>query len=108
MSRGEGGSLLGAANRGWGGISPADWSPEVVELCKKYRHQTVVAMDLAGDETIEGSSLFPGHVKAYEVGPAGRRWGEGHWVSRGSSSPPRRGRSHGRGSVGLPPFSSPP
>uniref|UniRef100_A0A452VNI3 Adenosine deaminase n=1 Tax=Ursus maritimus TaxID=29073 RepID=A0A452VNI3_URSMA len=43
-----------------------NWSPEVVELCKKYRHQTVVAMDLAGDETIEGSSLFPGHVKAYE------------------------------------------
>uniref|UniRef100_A0A452VNM1 Adenosine deaminase n=1 Tax=Ursus maritimus TaxID=29073 RepID=A0A452VNM1_URSMA len=44
-----------------------NWSPEVVELCKKYRHQTVVAMDLAGDETIEGSSLFPGHVKAYEA-----------------------------------------
>uniref|UniRef100_A0A7N5JHE4 Adenosine deaminase n=1 Tax=Ailuropoda melanoleuca TaxID=9646 RepID=A0A7N5JHE4_AILME len=44
-----------------------NWSPEVVELCKKYRHQTVVAMDLAGDETMEGSSLFPGHVKAYEA-----------------------------------------
>uniref|UniRef100_A0A8D1KG20 Adenosine deaminase n=1 Tax=Sus scrofa TaxID=9823 RepID=A0A8D1KG20_PIG len=42
------------------------WSPEVVELCKKYRQQTVVAIDLAGDETIEGSSLFPGHVQAYE------------------------------------------
>uniref|UniRef100_A0AC11BFP1 Adenosine deaminase n=1 Tax=Ovis aries TaxID=9940 RepID=A0AC11BFP1_SHEEP len=41
------------------------WSPEVVELCKKYREQTVVAIDLAGDETIEGSSLFPGHVEAY-------------------------------------------
>uniref|UniRef100_G1PU04 Adenosine deaminase n=1 Tax=Myotis lucifugus TaxID=59463 RepID=G1PU04_MYOLU len=42
------------------------WSSEVVELCKKYRHQTVVGIDLAGDETIDGSSLFPGHVKAYE------------------------------------------
>uniref|UniRef100_A0A452GAR8 Adenosine deaminase n=1 Tax=Capra hircus TaxID=9925 RepID=A0A452GAR8_CAPHI len=41
------------------------WSPEVVELCKKYREQTVVAIDLAGDETIKGSSLFPGHVEAY-------------------------------------------
>ncbi|XP_037020454.2 adenosine deaminase [Artibeus jamaicensis] len=43
-----------------------DWSPEVVELCKKYQHQTVVGIDLAGDETIQGSSLFPGHLKAYE------------------------------------------
>ncbi|KAK1337724.1 hypothetical protein QTO34_002357 [Cnephaeus nilssonii] len=43
-----------------------DWSPEVVELCKKYQQQTVVGIDLAGDETIEGSSLFPGHLKAYE------------------------------------------
>lgn len=44
------------------------WSLEVLELCKKYHQKTVVAMDLAGDETIEGSSLFPGHVEAYEVG----------------------------------------
>nr|XP_036868633.1 adenosine deaminase isoform X2 [Manis javanica] len=43
-----------------------NWSLEMVELCKKYRQQTVVAIDLAGDETIQGSSLFPGHVKAYE------------------------------------------
>ncbi|KAM9249227.1 adenosine deaminase-like [Dugong dugon] len=48
-----------------GDILPTDWSPEVVELCKKYRHN-VVAIDLAGDETIEGSSLFEGHLKAYE------------------------------------------
>ncbi|XP_066092008.1 adenosine deaminase isoform X1 [Saccopteryx bilineata] len=41
------------------------WSHDVVELCKKYR-QTVVGIDLAGDETIQGSSLFPGHMKAYE------------------------------------------
>ncbi|XP_004698336.1 adenosine deaminase [Echinops telfairi] len=43
-----------------------EWSLEVVELCKKYRQQTVVGIDLAGDETISGSSLFEGHVKAYE------------------------------------------
>ncbi|XP_055977894.1 adenosine deaminase [Sorex fumeus] len=43
-----------------------DWSEEVVELCKKYKSENVVGIDLAGDETIEGSSLFPGHVKAYE------------------------------------------
>ncbi|XP_023598015.1 adenosine deaminase-like [Trichechus manatus latirostris] len=48
-----------------GDILPTDWSPEVVELCKKYRHN-VVAIDLAGDETIEGSSLFEGHLKAYK------------------------------------------
>uniref|UniRef100_A0A671EA84 Adenosine deaminase n=1 Tax=Rhinolophus ferrumequinum TaxID=59479 RepID=A0A671EA84_RHIFE len=44
-----------------------NWSLEVVELCKKYRQQTVVAIDLAGDETLKGSSLFEGHVKAYEA-----------------------------------------
>uniref|UniRef100_A0A2K5MUJ7 adenosine deaminase n=2 Tax=Cercopithecinae TaxID=9528 RepID=A0A2K5MUJ7_CERAT len=43
-----------------------NWSLEVVELCKKYQQQTVVAIDLAGDETIPGSSLFPGHVEAYQ------------------------------------------
>ncbi|XP_034803506.1 adenosine deaminase isoform X6 [Gorilla gorilla gorilla] len=44
-----------------------NWSPEVVELCKKYQQQTVVAIDLAGDETIPGSSLLPGHVQAYQA-----------------------------------------
>ncbi|XP_038606437.1 adenosine deaminase [Tachyglossus aculeatus] len=42
------------------------WSPEVVELCKKYHNRTVVAIDLAGDETILDSSHFEGHVKAYQ------------------------------------------
>ncbi|XP_069845922.1 adenosine deaminase isoform X2 [Dipodomys merriami] len=42
------------------------WSLEVLELCKKYHQNTVVAIDLAGDETIVGSSLFPGHRAAYE------------------------------------------
>ena len=65
--------LLRAVARGPAGISPTGWSPEVVELCKKYREQTVVAIDLAGDETIKGSSLFPGHVEAYTVGPGERR-----------------------------------
>ncbi|XP_050662504.1 adenosine deaminase isoform X2 [Macaca thibetana thibetana] len=44
-----------------------NWSLEVVELCKKYQQQTVVAIDLAGDETIPGSSHFPGHVEAYQA-----------------------------------------
>lgn len=73
------------------GVSPADWSPEVVELCKKYRHQTVVGIDLAGDETIVGSSLFPGHLKAYEVGPGGRAG-----TGRGGSGSKQRGSAHSR------------
>ncbi|XP_021094573.1 adenosine deaminase isoform X3 [Heterocephalus glaber] len=43
-----------------------NWSPEVVELCKKYWQQTVVGIDLAGDETIKGSSSLPGHLEAYK------------------------------------------
>nr|XP_045012699.1 adenosine deaminase isoform X1 [Jaculus jaculus] len=43
-----------------------NWSLEVLDLCKKYHQQTVVAIDLAGDETIKGSSLFLGHMAAYE------------------------------------------
>ncbi|KAJ1123432.1 hypothetical protein NDU88_001901 [Pleurodeles waltl] len=42
-----------------------NWSPEVVELCKKYRNNTVVAMDLAGDESMN-CEAYPGHRKAYE------------------------------------------
>lgn len=101
MSGRGGGPLLGDAIRDPVGILPTDWSLEVVELCKKYQHQTVVAIDLAGDETIQGSSLFPGHVKAYEVGPAGR-WGGRHRVSTRSWLPPRRERSHGLGCVRPP------
>ncbi|EMP28722.1 Adenosine deaminase [Chelonia mydas] len=40
------------------------WSLEVVELCKKYQNNTVVAIDLAGDELV--SETFPEHRKAYE------------------------------------------
>ncbi|XP_042739651.1 adenosine deaminase isoform X1 [Lagopus leucura] len=39
------------------------WSPEVVELCKKYQNNSVVAIDLAGDEMLKASS---DHKKAYE------------------------------------------
>ncbi|OXB69922.1 UNVERIFIED_CONTAM: hypothetical protein H355_004500, partial [Colinus virginianus] len=40
------------------------WSLEVVELCKKYRNNTVVAVDLAGDELLKTSS---DHKEAYEA-----------------------------------------
>ncbi|XP_073436591.1 adenosine deaminase-like [Dendrobates tinctorius] len=42
-----------------------EWSPEVVELCKKYQNDTVVAIDLAGDEGLK-SEVFPGHLQAYQ------------------------------------------
>ncbi|XP_034978626.1 adenosine deaminase isoform X2 [Zootoca vivipara] len=41
------------------------WSLEVVELCKKYQNDTVVAIDLAGDELINAET-YPDHRKAYE------------------------------------------
>ncbi|XP_068120109.1 adenosine deaminase-like isoform X3 [Hyperolius riggenbachi] len=42
-----------------------EWSPEIAELCKKYHNDTVVAIDLAGDEGLK-SETFPGHLRAYE------------------------------------------
>ncbi|XP_062871588.1 adenosine deaminase [Trichomycterus rosablanca] len=42
-----------------------NWSMEVVELCKKYRNDGVVAIDLAGDESLN-CTAYPGHLKAYE------------------------------------------
>lgn len=44
----------------------ADWSMNVVELCKKYRDRGVVAIDLAGDESLN-CAAYPGHRMAYEV-----------------------------------------
>ncbi|NWH38258.1 ADA deaminase, partial [Chloropsis hardwickii] len=41
------------------------WSPEVVELCKKYQNDSVVAVDLAGDETLKVED-YSEHKKAYE------------------------------------------
>uniref|UniRef100_A0AAQ5XMH3 Adenosine deaminase n=1 Tax=Amphiprion ocellaris TaxID=80972 RepID=A0AAQ5XMH3_AMPOC len=42
-----------------------NWSMDVVELCKKYRHEGVVAIDLAGDESLN-CEANPGHRRAYE------------------------------------------
>lgn len=39
---------------------------EVLELCKKYRHDGVVAIDLAGDESLN-CKAYPKHRMAYEV-----------------------------------------
>ncbi|XP_034445957.1 adenosine deaminase [Hippoglossus hippoglossus] len=41
------------------------WSMDVVELCKKYCKEGVVAIDLAGDESLN-CEANPGHRKAYE------------------------------------------
>ncbi|KAH0619111.1 hypothetical protein JD844_018791, partial [Phrynosoma platyrhinos] len=41
------------------------WSPEVVQLCKKYQNDSVVGIDLAGDESINAETCI-GHRKAYE------------------------------------------
>lgn len=40
---------------------------DIVELCKKYRNEGVVAIDLAGDESLN-CEANPGHRRAYEVG----------------------------------------
>lgn len=47
-------------------IFAVDWSMDVVELCKKYRKDGVVAIDLAGDESLNCES-YPGHKRAFEV-----------------------------------------
>ncbi|XP_053310175.1 adenosine deaminase-like [Spea bombifrons] len=41
------------------------WSLEVVELCKKYKNDTVVAIDLAGDESLNNKAVLE-HLIAYE------------------------------------------
>ncbi|XP_063319438.1 adenosine deaminase [Pelmatolapia mariae] len=41
------------------------WSKDVVELCKKYKDEGVVAIDLAGDESLN-CEANPEHKKAYE------------------------------------------
>uniref|UniRef100_A0A8C6PI45 Adenosine deaminase n=1 Tax=Nothobranchius furzeri TaxID=105023 RepID=A0A8C6PI45_NOTFU len=42
-----------------------NWSMDIVELCKKYRHHGVVAIDLAGDESLNCEAC-PNHRRAYE------------------------------------------
>ncbi|XP_050773395.1 adenosine deaminase-like [Gopherus flavomarginatus] len=59
------------------------WSLEVVELCKKYQNNTVVAIDLAGDELV--SETFPEHRKAYEEA---ERCGIHRTVHAGEAGPP--------------------
>ncbi|XP_073462855.1 adenosine deaminase-like [Aquarana catesbeiana] len=61
-----------------------EWSPEVVELCKRYHNDTVVAIDLAGDEGLK-SETFPGHLKAYEEAV---RCGIHRTVHAGEAGPP--------------------
>lgn len=39
---------------------------DIVELCKKYRHEGVVAIDLAGDESLN-CEAYSEHRDAYEV-----------------------------------------
>ncbi|XP_072222432.1 adenosine deaminase isoform X2 [Leuresthes tenuis] len=41
------------------------WSMDIVELCKKYQDEGVVAIDLAGDESLN-CEANPDHRKAYE------------------------------------------
>ncbi|XP_069058057.1 adenosine deaminase-like isoform X1 [Pleurodeles waltl] len=61
-----------------------DWSPEIVELAKKYWNDTVVAIDLAGDESLHGKN-YPGHRKAYEEAV---RCGIHRTVHAGEAGPP--------------------
>ncbi|XP_078092633.1 adenosine deaminase [Mustelus asterias] len=42
-----------------------EWSAEVVSLCKKYRNEGVVGIDLAGDESLN-CNFNSGHCMAYE------------------------------------------
>ncbi|XP_053704810.1 adenosine deaminase [Synchiropus splendidus] len=42
-----------------------NWSNHVVELCDRYRHEGVVGIDLAGDESRD-CDAYPGHRRAFE------------------------------------------
>ncbi|XP_069567043.1 adenosine deaminase [Brachyistius frenatus] len=60
------------------------WSMDVVELCKKYRHEGVVAVDLAGDESLN-CEANPDHRRAYEEA---ERCGIHRTVHAGEVGPP--------------------
>ncbi|XP_020388727.1 adenosine deaminase-like isoform X1 [Rhincodon typus] len=60
------------------------WSLETVELCKKYRNDGVVGIDLAGDELMNAES-HPGHVQAYEIAV---KCGIHRTVHAGEAGPP--------------------
>lgn len=57
---------------------------DVVELCKKYRHEGVVAIDLAGDESLN-CEANPEHRSAYEEAV---RCGVHRTVHAGEVGPP--------------------
>ncbi|XP_029467697.1 adenosine deaminase-like isoform X2 [Rhinatrema bivittatum] len=59
------------------------WSLEVVDLCKKYHNDTVVAVDLAGDEALH-SETYLGHRQAYEEA---LRYGIHRTVHAGEAGP---------------------
>ncbi|KAJ8400611.1 hypothetical protein AAFF_G00393800 [Aldrovandia affinis] len=61
-----------------------EWSMEVVELCKKYRNRGVVAIDLAGDESLNCKTC-PEHKKAFEEA---ERSGVHRTVHAGEVGPP--------------------
>uniref|UniRef100_A0ABM5G5V5 Adenosine deaminase n=1 Tax=Pogona vitticeps TaxID=103695 RepID=A0ABM5G5V5_9SAUR len=61
------------------------WSPEVVQLCKKYQNDSVVAIDLAGDESINAETC-QGHQTAYEEAV---RCGIHRTVHAGEVGPPQ-------------------
>lgn len=60
------------------------WSMEVVELCKKYQDEGVVAVDLAGDESLN-CEANPEHRRAYEEAA---RCGVHRTVHAGEVGPP--------------------
>ncbi|XP_057673225.1 adenosine deaminase [Corythoichthys intestinalis] len=60
------------------------WSADVVELCKKYRHEGVLAIDLAGDESLD-CQAYPGHARAYQEAA---RCGIRRTVHAGEVGPP--------------------
>ncbi|XP_068005887.1 adenosine deaminase [Melanerpes formicivorus] len=62
------------------------WSPEVVELCKKYQNNSVVAIDLAGDECLKVENISE-HKAAYEEA---ERCGVHRTVHAGEVGPPAR------------------
>ncbi|XP_034550893.1 adenosine deaminase [Notolabrus celidotus] len=61
-----------------------NWSMDVVELCKKYQQAGVVAIDLAGDESLN-CETNPGHKNAYEEAV---RCGVHRTVHAGEVGPP--------------------
>ncbi|MEE6513835.1 hypothetical protein FKM82_021658, partial [Ascaphus truei] len=59
-------SLQSSLDTGHWFVFLTDWSLEIVELCKKHRNDSVVAIDLSGDESLR-SETSPAIFKAYEA-----------------------------------------